>query len=157
MTASRTRGIPLKWDVLVTPGIPMVMALVGKFAAAAIAGYGTGTRLEYLLVPLVFGLGAPLVAMGHCWAWVLDGASTTTMDTTGGTIGVVETATMSTREKALALNLDATTCGTFAGIGAGQEVARRFFSAGGAAGTVAKSVSAYDMAVSAARDSHDAP
>ena len=38
-------------------------ALVGSFGPAAIAGYGTGARLEYLLVPLVFGLGAPLVAM----------------------------------------------------------------------------------------------
>ena len=32
-------------------------------APAAVAGYGTGARLEYLLVPLVFGLGAPLAAM----------------------------------------------------------------------------------------------
>jgi len=54
----------------------------------------------------------------------------------------------STRRKALALNLDATTYGTFAEIGGGQEVARWFFSVGGAAGTVAKSISAYDMAVS---------
>jgi len=38
-------------------------ALVGSFGPAAIAGYGTGARLEYLLVPLVFGLGGPLVAM----------------------------------------------------------------------------------------------
>ncbi len=38
-------------------------AFVGEFGAAAIAGYGTGARLEYLLVPLVFGLGAPLVAI----------------------------------------------------------------------------------------------
>jgi MATE family, multidrug efflux pump len=38
-------------------------ALVGEFGSAAIAGYGTGARLEYLLVPLVFGLGGPLVAM----------------------------------------------------------------------------------------------
>src|SRR5882757_4163087 len=53
-----------------------------------------------------------------------------------------------TRKKALVLNLDATTYGTFAEIGAGQEVARWFFSVGGAAGTVAKSISAYDMAVS---------
>ena len=37
--------------------------LVGQFGPAAIAGYGTGARLEYLLIPLVFGLGAPLVAM----------------------------------------------------------------------------------------------
>jgi hypothetical protein len=53
-----------------------------------------------------------------------------------------------TRHKALALNLDATTYGAFAEIGGGQEVARWFFSVGGAAGTVAKSISAYDMAVS---------
>ena len=51
-----------------------------------------------------------------------------------------------TRQKALALNLEATTYGTFAEIGAGQEVARWFFSVGGAAGTVAKTISAYDMA-----------
>jgi putative MATE family efflux protein len=38
-------------------------SLAGSFGAAAIAGYGTGSRLEYLLVPLVFGLGGPLVAM----------------------------------------------------------------------------------------------
>ncbi len=53
-----------------------------------------------------------------------------------------------TRQKALTLNLDAKTYGTFAEIGAGQEVVRWFFSAGGAAGTVAKTISAYDMAVS---------
>jgi hypothetical protein len=40
-----------------------------------------------------------------------------------------------TRQKALSLNLDGTTYGTFAEIGAGQEVARWFFSVGGAAGT----------------------
>lgn len=43
--------------------IAIVTALVGRFGPAAIAGYGTGSRLEYLLVPLVFGLGGPLVAM----------------------------------------------------------------------------------------------
>jgi MATE family, multidrug efflux pump len=43
--------------------IAIATGLVGKFGAAAIAGYGTGSRLEYLLVPLVFGLGGPLVAM----------------------------------------------------------------------------------------------
>jgi Na+-driven multidrug efflux pump len=42
-------------------------SLAGGFGPAAIAGYGTASRLEYLLVPLVFGLGAPLVAMvGTC-------------------------------------------------------------------------------------------
>ncbi len=61
---------------------------------------------------------------------------------------------LGTRQKALALNLDGTTYGTLAEIGGGQEVARWFFSAGGAAGTVAKTVSAYDMAVS---DAHYGP
>ena len=47
--------------------IAVVVALVGAFGSAAIAGYGTASRLEYLLIPLVFGLGAPLVAMvGTC-------------------------------------------------------------------------------------------
>jgi hypothetical protein len=56
--------------------------------------------------------------------------------------------TLTTQQKALALNLDASKYGSFAEIGAGQEVARWFFKAGGAAGTVAKTISAYDMAVS---------
>src|ERR1035441_5734386 len=51
-------------------------------------------------------------------------------------------------EKALQINMDAKIYGTFAEIGAGQEVARWFFHVGGAAGTVAKSISAYDMGVS---------
>jgi len=53
-----------------------------------------------------------------------------------------------TSRKALQINLDAHRYGTFAEIGAGQEVARWFFHVGGAAGTVAKTSSAYDMAVS---------
>jgi putative MATE family efflux protein len=43
--------------------VAIATGFVGRFGAAAIAGYGTGSRLEYLLVPLVFGLGGPLVAM----------------------------------------------------------------------------------------------
>ena len=53
-----------------------------------------------------------------------------------------------TRQKALAVNLDDKRYGSFAEIGAGQEVVRWFFQAGGAAGTIAKSISAYDMQVS---------
>jgi hypothetical protein len=53
-----------------------------------------------------------------------------------------------THAKALQINLDARRYGTFAEIGAGQEVVRWFFRVGGAAGTVAKSMSAYDMTVS---------
>ena len=52
------------------------------------------------------------------------------------------------REKAFRVNLDHSRYGTFAEIGAGQEVARWFFKVGGAAGTVAKTMSAYDMKVS---------
>jgi len=51
-------------------------------------------------------------------------------------------------QKALVVNLDPRRYGTFAEIGAGQEVVRWFFRAGGAAGTIAKSISAYDMTVS---------
>src|SRR6058998_3669947 len=51
-------------------------------------------------------------------------------------------------QKALQINLDPTKYGTFAEIGAGQEVARWFFRVGGAAGTVAKTISAYDMTIS---------
>ncbi len=53
-----------------------------------------------------------------------------------------------TERKALAINLDPRRYGTFAEIGAGQEVVRWFFRVGGAAGTIAKSMSAYDMTVS---------
>ena len=52
------------------------------------------------------------------------------------------------QQKALRINCDGARYGTFAEIGAGQEVARWFFHVGGAAGTVAKTMSAYDMAVS---------
>src|SRR6266566_6517761 len=55
---------------------------------------------------------------------------------------------LNTGQKAQRINQDARRYGTFAEIGAGQEVARWFFRAGSAAGTVAKTMSAYDMAVS---------
>ncbi len=56
--------------------------------------------------------------------------------------------TFDTHNKALKINLDSRFYGTFAEIGAGQEVVRWFFRVGGAKGTVAKSISAYDMTVS---------
>jgi len=59
--------------------------------------------------------------------------------------GTVE---LGTHEKALKINLDSLRYGTFAEIGAGQEVARWFFRVGAAAGSISKSISAYDMAVS---------
>lgn len=52
------------------------------------------------------------------------------------------------RHKALHINLDTRTYGTFAEIGAGQEVAALFFKAGAASGTIAKTMSAYDMTFS---------
>jgi hypothetical protein len=55
---------------------------------------------------------------------------------------------LTTNRKALTINLDEPKYGTFAEIGAGQEVARVFFQAGGASGTIAKTISAYDMAFS---------
>lgn len=53
-----------------------------------------------------------------------------------------------THQKALQINLDQGVYGTFAEIGAGQEVARWFFRVGGASGTIAKTISAYDMVIS---------
>jgi hypothetical protein len=53
-----------------------------------------------------------------------------------------------TNRKAFQINLDRQKYGTFAEIGAGQEVARRFFHVGGATGTIAKTMSAYDMTFS---------
>lgn len=55
---------------------------------------------------------------------------------------------LNAKQKALDLNLDHKVYGTLAEIGAGQEVARHFFQAGGAAGTVAKTICAYDMTMS---------
>jgi len=66
----------------------------------------------------------------------------------------VKEAPIDTHSKALKINLDPRWYGTFAEIGAGQEVVRWFFRVGGAAGTVAKSMSAYDMQVSDAIYGH---
>jgi putative MATE family efflux protein len=53
--------------VCINLSIGIATALAGQFGPGAIAGYGTASRLEYLLVPLVFGFGAPLLAMvGTC-------------------------------------------------------------------------------------------
>lgn len=56
--------------------------------------------------------------------------------------------TLSLRQKALKVNLAHRFYGTFAEIGAGQEVARHFFQAGGSSGSIAKTISAYDMVFS---------
>ncbi len=56
----------------------------------------------------------------------------------------MERVILSPKQKALRINLDPDLYGTFAEIGAGQEVVRHFFRAGGASGTIAKTMSAYD-------------
>src|SRR5258708_25226293 len=55
---------------------------------------------------------------------------------------------LTTTQKARTINFDGPLYGTFAEIGAGQEVAPEFFHAGGASGTIAKSISAYEMVFS---------
>jgi hypothetical protein len=60
----------------------------------------------------------------------------------------VKRESIGTHQKALQVNLDQNKYGTFAEIGAGQEVARWFFRVGGASGTIAKTISAYDMTIS---------
>ncbi len=60
----------------------------------------------------------------------------------------MENVILSPAQKALNINLDEHIYGTFSEIGAGQEVVRHFFRAGGASGTIAKAMSAYDMDVS---------
>jgi hypothetical protein len=61
---------------------------------------------------------------------------------------MASTERLHTHQKALGINLDPTSYGSFAEIGAGQEVVRWFLVVGGASGTVAKSISAYDKEVS---------
>lgn len=56
-----------------------------------------------------------------------------------------ESKKLTTQEKALQINLSKSIYGSFAEIGAGQEVAANFFKVGGASGTIAKTISAYDM------------
>ncbi len=60
----------------------------------------------------------------------------------------MERVILTAKQKALRLNLDPSIYGTFSEIGAGQEVVRHFFRAGGASGTIAKTMSAYDKDVS---------
>lgn len=77
----------------------------------------------------------------------LDFADNYAMRRNGGTVRE-EASALTTEEKALKINLEPIRYGVFAEIGAGQEVARWFFKVGAAAGTISKSISAYDMTVS---------
>ena len=49
--------------VLTTATIIMMTALVGRFGEGALAGYGLGARLEFLMIPVIFGIGAAMTAM----------------------------------------------------------------------------------------------
>jgi hypothetical protein len=61
---------------------------------------------------------------------------------------VIHNKDIGTKQKALAINLDSQIYGSFAEIGAGQDVAANFFKAGASSGTIAKTMSAYDMTFS---------
>lgn len=63
-------------------------------------------------------------------------------------INIVHNKDIGTKQKALAINLDPKIYGSFAEIGAGQDVAANFFKAGASSGTIAKTMSAYDMTFS---------
>ena len=63
-------------------------------------------------------------------------------------MSVIHNKELGTKQKALAINLDPQIYGSFAEVGAGQDVAAHFFKAGGSSGTIAKTMSAYDMAFS---------
>src|SRR6202000_3312250 len=63
-------------------------------------------------------------------------------------MGVIHNKDIGTKQKALAINLDPQIYGSFAEIGAGQDVAANFFKAGASSGTIAKTMSAYDMTFS---------
>ena len=63
-------------------------------------------------------------------------------------INIIHNKDIGTKQKALAINLDPKIYGSFAEIGAGQDVAANFFKAGASSGTIAKTMSAYDMTFS---------
>jgi putative MATE family efflux protein len=72
--------------------IALTTGLVGAAAgASAIAGFGTGSRLEYLLIPIAFGIGAPLVAMVGTSIGAGDGVRATHVAWTGALITFVLT------------------------------------------------------------------
>src|SRR5471030_703353 len=63
-------------------------------------------------------------------------------------MNTIHNTNIGTKQKALAINLDPKIYGSFAEIGAGQDVAANFFKAGASSGTIAKTMSAYDMTFS---------
>ncbi|MFC7694322.1 MATE family efflux transporter [Paeniroseomonas aquatica] len=108
---ARLRWARLRWalfrDILAVGAVASVSTLQTTLTIAlttavvaraggpdAVAGYGTGTRLEYLLVPLVFGLGAPLVALVGTNIGAGQGARALRIALTGGALAFVVTETI---------------------------------------------------------------
>lgn len=59
----RVGGIASLSSIQTNLAIMLTTGMVGTFGPAALAGFGTGSRLEYLMVPIAFGVGGPLVAI----------------------------------------------------------------------------------------------
>jgi putative MATE family efflux protein len=97
----RVGGIAAINTVLTNLTIVLVTSMIGGFGAAAIAGYGIGSRLEYLLIPLVFGLGAPLVAMVGTNVGAGQVARAQRIAWTGAALGFVMTETIGLAAAAL--------------------------------------------------------
>jgi putative MATE family efflux protein len=108
---ARLRWARLRWalfrDILAVGAVASVSTLQTTLTIAlttavvaraggpdAVAGYGTGTRLEYLLVPLVFGLGAPLVALVGTNIGAGQGPRALRIALTGGALAFVVTETL---------------------------------------------------------------
>ena len=97
-------------------------------------------------------IGWPAVPLGGGYlspfsAWLIGPKKAKELSFIAGS-RMSETKLLTTNRKALTINLDGGCYGTIAEIGAGQEVARIFFQAGGASGSIAKTISAYDMTFS---------
>lgn len=78
----------------------------------------------------------------------MGSSHTSTIQNSTASLSTMPTQILEPLQKALEINLDTNTYGSFAEIGAGQEVAQYFFKAGASSGTIAKTISAYDKLVS---------
>jgi putative MATE family efflux protein len=59
----RIAGVAALSPITMVLGVVLLTRFVGQFGEAALAGYGIGTRLEFLIIPLVFGIGTALIAV----------------------------------------------------------------------------------------------
>src|SRR5215469_5722312 len=86
--------------------------------------------------------------MCHRWRFPRPGKNCIFGSHSSAYMSVIHNKDIGTKQKALAINLDPSIYGSFAEIGAGQDVAANFFKAGASSGTIAKTMSAYDMTFS---------